>query len=94
MLWVAAEPLPAKFDPPDFALALARKDVALACEVGREFDVPMKLAHTTLVELTEAINQGWGHLDSRIAMVLQSRRAGVEIRVSEERLQQILDDDG
>ena len=85
--------LPAKFDPPDFALALARKDVALACEVGREFEVPMKMAHTTLAELTEAMNRGWGELDSRVAMVLQSERAGVDIQVAEDRLQQILDDD-
>lgn len=85
--------LPAKFDPPDFALALAKKDVALACEVGREFEVPMKLAHTTLAELTEAMNRGWGGRDSRVAMLLQSERAGVNIQVTEDRLQQILDDD-
>ena len=29
--------LPGKFDPADFALELARKDVALALEVGREY---------------------------------------------------------
>lgn len=86
--------LPAKYDPPDFALALARKDVALACEVGREFDVPMKLAHTTLTELTEAMNRGWGGLDSRAAMLLQTERAGVDIKVPAERLQRILDEDG
>ena len=85
--------LPAKFDPPDFALALAKKDVALACEVGREFEVPMKLAHMTLAELTEAMNRGWGGRDSRVAMLLQSERAGVDIQVTEDRLQQILDDD-
>ncbi|MCI0441103.1 MAG: NAD(P)-dependent oxidoreductase, partial [Chloroflexi bacterium] len=32
--------LPGKFDPPDFALRLARKDVDLAVAVGREYDVP------------------------------------------------------
>ncbi len=37
--------LPAHFDPPDFALRLARKDVSLAVEVGREFNVPMRLAN-------------------------------------------------
>ena len=67
--------------------------MALACEVGREFEVPMKLAHTTLAELTEAINRGWGERDSRVAMLLQSERAGVDIQVAEDRLQQILDDD-
>ena len=32
--------LPGRFDPPDFALRLAHKDVTLAVEVGREFNVP------------------------------------------------------
>ena len=86
--------LPAEFDPPNFALELARKDVALACELGREFEVPMKIAHTTLAEMTEAMNRGWGKRDSRIAMTLQTERAGVEIKVSKERIQEILDADG
>ena len=33
--------LPGKFDPPDFALRFARKDVDLAVGVGREYDVLM-----------------------------------------------------
>ncbi len=85
--------LPAKFDPPDFALALARKDVALACEVGREFEVPMKLANVTLAEMTEAMNRDWGGLDSRVSMLLQTERAGVDIKVDADRLQAILDAD-
>jgi 3-hydroxyisobutyrate dehydrogenase-like beta-hydroxyacid dehydrogenase len=85
--------LPAKFDPPDFALDLARKDVALACELGREFEVPMKLANVTLAEMTEAMNRGWARRDSRIAMTLQMERTGVDIKVSPERIQEILDAD-
>ncbi len=85
--------LRAKFDPPNFALRLAHKDVSLACQVGREFDVPMKLANVTLAELTDALNRGWGELDSRVSMNLQSERAGVEIRVSEERLKRIIEED-
>ena len=85
--------LPQRFDPPDFALKLARKDVALACEVGREFEVPMKLSHTVLAEMTEAINRGWGERDSRIAMLLQNERAGVDIKVDPARLKEILDND-
>ena len=57
-----------EFDPPDFALRLARKDVSLAVQVGREFDVPMRLANMTLEEMTEAFNRGWGGRDSRVAM--------------------------
>src|ERR671922_921606 len=85
--------LPGLFDPPDFALRLARKDVSLAVEVGREFNVPMRLANLTLEELTEAINRGWSQRDSRVAMLLQEERAGVEVRVPKEALQEILDSD-
>ena len=85
--------LPAHFDPPDFALRLARKDVSLAVEVGREFNVPMRLANLTLEELTEAFNRGWGQRDSRVAMLLQEERAGVNVQVPKEKIQEILDSD-
>jgi 3-hydroxyisobutyrate dehydrogenase-like beta-hydroxyacid dehydrogenase len=85
--------LPGSFDPPDFALRLARKDVNLAVEVGREFDVPMRLANLTLAELTEALNRGWGQRDSRVAMLLQEERAGIDVRVPQEKIQEILDSD-
>jgi 3-hydroxyisobutyrate dehydrogenase-like beta-hydroxyacid dehydrogenase len=87
---MAKQFLPGRFDPPDFALNLARKDVALACEVGREFDVPMRMSHLVLSEMTEAINKGHGNRDSRTMMLLQEERAGVEVRVSQERLDAIL----
>ena len=86
--------LPGNFDPPDFALRLARKDVDLAASVGREFGVPMKLANLALQELTEALNRGWGNRDSRVAMLLQEERAGVEVRVDEEVLRQALEEEG
>ncbi len=82
--------LPGRFDPADFALGLAHKDVALAVEVGREFDVPMRLANLTLAELTTALNRGWEQRDSRVAMLLQEERAGIEVRVPREVLQQVL----
>src|SRR5215510_12255341 len=85
--------LPGHYDPPDFALRLARKDVALAVEVGREFDVPMRLANMTLAELTEALNRGWGQRDSRVAMLLQEERAGIDVHVPPENIQEILDSD-
>ena len=85
--------LPGRFDPPDFALRLARKDVNLAVEVGREFDVPMRLANLTLAELTEALNRGWGQRDSRVAMLLQEERAGVDVHVPPENIQEVLDRD-
>ena len=82
--------LPGKFDPPDFALRLAHKDVDLAVSVGREYSVPMRLANLALQELTEAMVRGWADRDSRVAMLLQEERAGVEVRAPEERLREIL----
>jgi len=73
--------LPGTFDPPAFALRLAKKDVTLATALGREVGVPMRLANLALEELTEALNRGWGDRDSRVAMLLQEERAGVEIRL-------------
>jgi 3-hydroxyisobutyrate dehydrogenase len=83
--------LPGKFDPPAFALRLAHKDVALATSLGREHKVPMRLANLTLEEMTEALNRGWGERDSRVAMLLQEERAGVEIREPEAAIRQVLE---
>ena len=86
--------LPGKFDPPSFALRLAHKDVTLACALGRENKVPMRLAHLTLEEMTEALNRGWGERDSRVPMLLQEERAGVEIKVDPAKLKEVLERDG
>jgi 3-hydroxyisobutyrate dehydrogenase len=83
--------LPGTFDPPGFALRLAHKDVSLACELGRELGVPMRLANLTLQELTEAVGRGWSGRDSRVAMLLQEERAGVEVRVTPDRIAEVLD---
>jgi 3-hydroxyisobutyrate dehydrogenase len=80
-----------QFDPAAFALDLAYKDVSLATDVGREFHVPMKIANTVLQELTEAMNrEGWAKRDSRIFMLLQEERAGVDIKVPEAKVQEVL----
>ncbi len=83
--------LPAKFEPAAFTLRLAHKDVTLATSLGREHKVPMRLANITLEEMTEALNRGWAERDSRVAMLLQEERAGVEIRVLEAALRQVLE---
>ena len=44
-----------------------------------------------LDEMTEAMNRGWEDRDSRIAMTLQSERAGVDVALPPERLQGLLD---
>ena len=78
--------LPGVYDPPAFALRLAHKDVSLAAALGAELGVPMRLANLALIELTEAMNRGWGDRDSRVAMLLQQERAGVSIKVDPEAL--------
>jgi 3-hydroxyisobutyrate dehydrogenase len=86
--------LQGSFDPPDFALKLALKDVTLATELGREMGVPMRLAELTRAEMTEALNRGWGHRDSRIPMLLQEERAGVEIKVPKADIETVFKRDG
>jgi len=83
--------LPGKYDPPSFALRLAHKDVTLATQLAHEVKVPMRLAQLTLQEMTEALNRGWGERDSRVAMLLQNERAGVEIHVDAAALKAVLD---
>ena len=82
--------LPGKYDPPNFALKLATKDVALATQLGRELGVPMRICNLALAEMTEALARGWGGRDSRAVMLLQQERAGVEIAVDPERLREAL----
>jgi 3-hydroxyisobutyrate dehydrogenase len=86
--------LQGSFDPADFALQLAHKDVTLATELGRELGVPMRIANTTYAEMTEALNRGWGQRDSRVPMLLQEERAGVEIKVAAEKIEAVLKRDG
>jgi 3-hydroxyisobutyrate dehydrogenase-like beta-hydroxyacid dehydrogenase len=85
--------LPGSYDPPAFALRLAHKDVSLAATLGAELSVPMRMASLALMELTEAMNRGWGERDSRVAMLLQQERAGVDIKVDREALQLALRDE-
>ncbi len=85
--------LPGKYEPAAFALRLAHKDMSLATQLGRDFNVPMRVANLALAELSEALNRGWGDRDSRSPMLLQEERAGVEIRVDAKRLEEALDRD-
>lgn len=83
--------LPNKYQPPAFALRLAHKDVSLATGLGRELNVPMRLANLALADLAEGLNRGWGDWDSRSIMLLQQERAGVKIAVDPQRLAEALD---
>ena len=47
------------FDQAGFYLALARKDVGLATELAREFNVPMNVASLAEQALIEGLARGW-----------------------------------
>jgi 3-hydroxyisobutyrate dehydrogenase len=83
--------LQGKFEPPDFALALAFKDVTLATELAREIGVPMRLNSLAHAEMAEAMARGWGALDSRSFLRLQTERAKVEIKVPAEDIQKVIE---
>ena len=87
---LAEQFLPRVFDPSAFALKLAHKDITLATELGRELNVPLRIAALVHEELTEALNRGWAERDSRIFMLLQEERAGVNIAVPTDEVQEAL----
>jgi 3-hydroxyisobutyrate dehydrogenase len=86
--------LTGSYDPADFALRLLHKDVSLACQLGREVQVPMRLTNLALQELTEALNRGWGQRDSRVGALLQQERAGIApIAVPPDQIKAVLAND-
>ncbi len=68
------------FDSASFALALSRKDVGLATDLGREYDVPMPVANLAEQIAVEGMNRGWADKDSTILFTLQEEAAGVQVR--------------
>ncbi|HUQ24995.1 MAG TPA: NAD(P)-dependent oxidoreductase [Burkholderiales bacterium] len=81
-----------KYDPADFTVRLAHKDVTLAMELAAEVGVPMRVGKIALEELSEAMKRGWGERDCRVAMTLQEERAGVSVKTSESALRDALKD--
>ena len=69
-----------EYEPASFALNLAYKDISLATELAREYDVPMPM--TTLAEqiALQAMNRGWGEKDSSVTVALQEEQSNVEVR--------------
>jgi len=88
---LAEQFLPGTYDPPGFALRLAHKDLSLALELARQFDVPMQVAQVAMKDFEEALARGWGDRDSRTPMLLQEERAGVSPRVPPGKLKEVLD---
>jgi 3-hydroxyisobutyrate dehydrogenase-like beta-hydroxyacid dehydrogenase len=72
-----------KYDPADFTVRLAHKDVTLALELAGELGVPMRVGRIALDELSEAMQRGWAERDCRVAMTLQEERANVSVKVSD-----------
>lgn len=70
-----------KLDPPSFALELARKDVGLATQMGRDVGAPMPFSNLAEQYLIEGLNRGWGKLDSNAVIWLQEEAAGVQLRM-------------
>ena len=68
------------YQTPTFALSLSRKDIALATELGREYNVPMPVANLAEQIAVQAMNRGWGDWDSSASSILQEEAAGVEVR--------------
>ena len=85
--------LPGIYDPPQFALKLAHKDMRLATELGRELGVPMRVANIAFAEMQEALNRGWQNRDSRSPMLIQLERAGLEVKVDRQRIKEALERD-
>jgi 3-hydroxyisobutyrate dehydrogenase len=69
-----------QFEPASFALSLARKDILLANELGREFQVPMPIANLAEQIAMQGINRGWGDRDSSVTFLLQEEAAGIQVR--------------
>ena len=53
----------------------------------------MRISNLTLEEMTEALNRGWGEMDSRVAMKLQLERSGIDVAVDPDRIRDALERD-
>jgi len=67
---------------PRFSLRLARKDLGLAVDLGKSYDVPMRLGALCEQEMMEGIARGWADRDASIFLTLQEERAHVQVRVA------------
>ena len=74
-----------KFEAPaSFGIGLARKDVGLATELGRQHNVPMPIAALVEQTMIHAINRGWTEQSTASLFRLQEEAAAVEVRVRAE----------
>ena len=71
---------PGQFETPSFRHALARKDIGLATELGRELNVSLPVENLVEQLFIQCANRGWGDLDTHVIYRLQEDAAGVELR--------------
>ena len=69
-----------QYAPPTFSLSLARKDIGLATELAREYQVPLPLTALAEQIAIQALNRGWADQDHNVVFRLQEEAAGVEVR--------------
>jgi 3-hydroxyisobutyrate dehydrogenase-like beta-hydroxyacid dehydrogenase len=75
------------YEPAGFALALGRKDIALATALGRELNVPMPMVNLTEQVAVEMVARGHADKDATSIFSLQEIRSGV--RMHDEDAQEI-----
>jgi len=61
--------------------------------MARDVGVPARMIDLTRAEMTEALNRGWGHRDSRSFMLLQQERADILIDEDESAVEDVLNSD-
>jgi 3-hydroxyisobutyrate dehydrogenase len=64
----------------NFGIGLARKDVGLATELARRYNVTMPIAALVEQTMVEAINRGWSTQSTASLFRLQEETAGIEVR--------------
>jgi len=67
------------YEPATFALALGRKDIALATALGRELNVPMPMVNLTEQAAVELVARGHAHIDATSIFSLQEVRSGAKL---------------
>jgi 3-hydroxyisobutyrate dehydrogenase len=63
-----------------FGIGLSRKDVGLATELGRQFNVPMPIAALVEQTMVQAVGRGWSDQSTASLFRLQEDAAGIEVR--------------
>jgi 3-hydroxyisobutyrate dehydrogenase len=68
--------------PTSFDIALSRKDVGLATELGRRHNVPMPIAALVEQIMMQAMGRGWSEQSTASLFRLQEESAGIEVRTA------------